>query len=344
MRIPTAGIVFGLSVLALDARVLPQQGSPPADAACSVAAVQAKAPGDTTITAAAWVDATAGRAAALPGGRPRAGARQHGALPRRPAGVVERQVLLPGGGRARRHHRQPDHGPGPRLRLGLDRHRPRRRRSHLGQQPRQGDRLRPSRHARHRGGGQGAHRRLLRPAGGPRLLQRLLERRPAGDDGSAALSRRLRRRDRRRSRHRHADAGRPRRAVPAACWRRRRTTCPRPRSSCCRAARWRPAMPRTGSPTGSSPIRAPATSIRRRCSAPGPTGRAASPPAQVATVRAIYTGLKDPGRQGVRAAVPQGPRGRVQRLARLDHRQRAAGCRRPTARWPSAPRRRRATR
>ena len=57
MKIPTAGIVFGLSVLALDARVLPQQGSPPADAACSVAAVQAKAPGDTTITGAAWVEA-----------------------------------------------------------------------------------------------------------------------------------------------------------------------------------------------------------------------------------------------------------------------------------------------
>ena len=58
MKIPTAGIVFGLSVVALHARVLPQQGSPPADAACSVAAVQAKAPGDTTITSAAWVEAT----------------------------------------------------------------------------------------------------------------------------------------------------------------------------------------------------------------------------------------------------------------------------------------------
>ena len=58
MRIPTAGIVFGLSVVALDARVLPQQGSPPADAACSVVAVRAKAPADTTITSAAWVEAT----------------------------------------------------------------------------------------------------------------------------------------------------------------------------------------------------------------------------------------------------------------------------------------------
>ena len=58
MRIRTAGLVFGLSVVALDGRVLPQQGSPPADVACSVAAVQGKAPADTTITSAAWVERT----------------------------------------------------------------------------------------------------------------------------------------------------------------------------------------------------------------------------------------------------------------------------------------------
>ena len=48
-----------------------------------------------------------------------------------------------------------------------------------------------------------------------RLFQRLLERRPAGADGSAALSGRLRRHHRRRSCDRHADAGRTRARVPA---------------------------------------------------------------------------------------------------------------------------------
>jgi feruloyl esterase len=59
MRIPTAGIVFGLLVVALDGRVLPQQGGGPMPTnACTVAALQTRAPADTTLTAAAWVDAT----------------------------------------------------------------------------------------------------------------------------------------------------------------------------------------------------------------------------------------------------------------------------------------------
>ena len=118
-----------------------------------------------------------------------------------------------------------DDGPGPRLRLGVDRHRPRRRRSDLGQQSRQGDRLRPSRHARHRRGGQGARPRRSTASRRARLLQRLLERRAAGDDGSAALSR--------RTSTASSPAIRPpaRRCRPAApwssstCWRRRPTTC-----------------------------------------------------------------------------------------------------------------------
>ena len=58
----------------------------------------------------------------------------------------------------------------------------------LGGQPRERDRLRLSRHARHCGGEQGDRVGVLRQARAIRLLQRLLERRPAGDDGSAALS------------------------------------------------------------------------------------------------------------------------------------------------------------
>ena len=189
MKIPTAGIVFGLSVLALDARVLPQQGSPPADAACSVAAVQAKAPGDTTITAAAWVEATptAPRHCLVDG---------HVQVP---GNTVRFRVGLPASWNGKFYFQGVGGLAGTigGLTTGLAR-------GYAsastdtghdaadptwGSQPRQGDRLRPPRHARDRGGGQGADRRLLRPAGGARLLQRLLERRPAGDDGSAALSR-----------------------------------------------------------------------------------------------------------------------------------------------------------
>ena len=65
---------------------------------------------------------------------------------------------------------------------------------------------------------------------------------------------------------------------------------------------------------------------------------------QVGTVRAIYTGLKDPAGKEFAPPFPKGHEGGSTRLARLDHRQRAAGCRSPTARSPSAPRRRRATR
>ena len=80
----------------------------------------------------------------------------------------------------------------------------------LGLQSRQGDRLRLPRHSRRDRGGKGGDRRLLRRPAALRLLQRLLERRPSGPDGSAALPGRLRRRDRRPSRHRHTDAGGPR--------------------------------------------------------------------------------------------------------------------------------------
>jgi feruloyl esterase len=58
MRIPTTGIVFGLSIVALDARILSQQASPPSDAACSIAVVQAKAPAETTVTGARAVAAS----------------------------------------------------------------------------------------------------------------------------------------------------------------------------------------------------------------------------------------------------------------------------------------------
>jgi len=53
----SAGVVFVLWVVAPDARVLPQQGGPLADASCSVAAVQAKAPAGTTVTKAIVVAA-----------------------------------------------------------------------------------------------------------------------------------------------------------------------------------------------------------------------------------------------------------------------------------------------
>ncbi len=59
MKRPAAGIVVGLALAALDAGVRPQHGGPPPDDACSAAAVQARAPAGTTVTAAAWVEATA---------------------------------------------------------------------------------------------------------------------------------------------------------------------------------------------------------------------------------------------------------------------------------------------
>ena len=59
-------------------------------------------------------------------------------------------------------------------------------------------RLRLPRRARDDGEGQSHHRRVLRSRAAPVVLERLLDRRTAGSDGSPALSRRLRRDSRRR--------------------------------------------------------------------------------------------------------------------------------------------------
>ena len=187
MRIRAVGIVFGLSVSARRPH-RPSAGQHAGDAACSVAGVQAKAPAGTTITGGRG--RRRGTAAApLPRGRPRRGAGQRGELQARPAQAWNGKYYFVGVGGLG--------GTIGKLNAGLTRgyasastdtgHV---ERSDLGREPRQGDRLRPSRDARHGRCRQGADDGVLRQAAGARLLQRLLERRPAGDDGSAALSRR----------------------------------------------------------------------------------------------------------------------------------------------------------
>ena len=83
------------------------------------------------------------------------------------------------------------------LRHGLDRYRPRRGPLSAGdlrlRQSRRRGGLRLPRRAPHRGRGQAARRRALRPAGGVRLLAGLFHRRPAGTDVGPALPGRLRR-------------------------------------------------------------------------------------------------------------------------------------------------------
>ena len=89
-----------------------------------------------------------------------------------------------------------------RLRDGRHRHRPsgRRARRELGaQQPRAPGQLRLPRRAPHRRSGEGDHAQLLRSERDAVVLLRLLQRRAAGADGSAALPRRLRRHRRRRA-------------------------------------------------------------------------------------------------------------------------------------------------
>ena len=189
MKIPTAGIVFGLSVLALDARVLPQQGSPPADAACSVAAVQAKAPGDTTITAAAWVEATADAPRhCLVDGQVQV-----------PGNTVRFRVGLPASWNGKFYFQGVGGLAGTigGLTTGLARGYASASTDtgHDAADPTWGANRAKEIDYGHRGTHVTAVAAKALTAGfygrpaGARLLQRLLERRPAGDDGSAALSR-----------------------------------------------------------------------------------------------------------------------------------------------------------
>ncbi len=150
---------------------------------------------------------------------------QGGALPRHrrhrhrdqvlaaPAGRLEPQVPDGWRRRVRRSHRQS--GAVRRQRRLCDgryRHRSQRRRHRreLGAEQRGApDQLRLSRGAPHRGDVEGDHPQLLRRPPDARVLLRLLERRASGADGSAALSRRLRRHRRRRAGgrlHRHRRA------------------------------------------------------------------------------------------------------------------------------------------
>ena len=88
----------------------------------------------------------------------------------------------------RRRFRYPALGDGRRGRLrdGGDRHRPRRQHGELrAGTSREDDRLRLPRRARDDRGRQGDHRRVLRQRAGAVLLERLLDRRAAGADGSA---------------------------------------------------------------------------------------------------------------------------------------------------------------
>ena len=94
------------------------------------------------------------------------------------------------------------HGARRRLRDRLDQRRPRRRRHRRavgGPDRAAADRLRLSRRARRRRGGEGDPGRLLRPRADQVLLPGLLRRRPRGVDGGAALPGRLRRHHRRRA-------------------------------------------------------------------------------------------------------------------------------------------------
>ena len=81
--------------------------------------------------------------------------------------------------------------------------------------PREGRRLRVPGHPRDDGRRQGDRGRVLRPAGAARVFPRLLERRSAGPDGSAALPGRLRRHHRGRARQRLHASPRPGRLEPA---------------------------------------------------------------------------------------------------------------------------------
>ena len=289
-----------------------------------MAAVQARAPGDTTITSAAWVPAANGAPRhCLVDGQVQV-----------PGNTVRFRVGLPEGWNGKFYF-QGVGGLGGTigdLRTGLTR-------GYAsastdtghdaddpgwGRNRAKGDRLRPSRYARDGRRGQGPHCRLLPAATGACLLQRLLQRRSPGADGSAALPRRLRRRDRRRSGLRYADAGRPCRALPADAGHAGQLppggegrAAVGPDARRLRRHRW----PRGWSHLGSArvPVRAdrPPVHLRRRSGLPhrrAGRGRA----------RCLHRS-QGPRRQGVHAAVPAGPRGRVKRLARLDHRHGAAG-------------------
>ena len=220
-----------------------------------------------------------------------------------------------------------DDGAGPRLCLGVDRHRPRRRRSDLGQQPRQGDRLRASRHARHRSGGQGADRpasTASRPAhayfngcsnGGRQALMEV-QRYPTDFDGVIAGD---------------PAFGTPMQAgravlFAAAAGVTGQLPAGREGGTAVGAARWRPATRRTASPTGWCPIRAPVR-LQSRSSllCEGAEASELSHGAAAGDRAGDLHRLEGPVGEGVHPAVSQGPRGRLERLARLDHRQRAAG-------------------
>ena len=191
------------------------QGGAPASSRCSVARIQAGAPKDTTVSAASLVEATDGvprhcrvdGQVAVPGNTVnfRLGLPEtwNGKFYFQGVGGTGGTIGSLNTGLARGYasastdtgHESSD--------------------TTWGSEPREGDRLRSPRHARHDGRGQGAERGVLRQAARPGLLQRLLERRTPGADGSAALSDRLHRDHRGRPGNRHADAGRTRARLPA---------------------------------------------------------------------------------------------------------------------------------